>query len=226
MRDYPPQSELKAVLKAVCSKNSFSLEELLSSSSALASPAQKADCLRVTQVPVRPVGGINRARWWFGIDSDGYIMVVARTPAAKRVWPQTKAGAALPVRLHRWMANVRPGGQTLHSCDDPTCICRAHMSPGTRSTNAADCWRRLRREPRPPSSPIQTPRAQPPPPLPRHDERTATREAIFVVAGFGSPSKLARKLVRRREGESRPPSRMGVLCCLLPLQRSARLGGT
>lgn len=194
---YPPQSELKAVLRALCSLNSFSLQEVLAPSPAPPLPDQRAECCRVTQLPGRPQRGTNRARWYFGFDSDGYILVVARTAASKRLWPQTAAGDALPVRLHRWLAMVEPGADTLHSCDDPCCIRRAHVTGGSRSSNTSDSWRRLRRLPRPPHPLVQTPRSEPPPALPPLDPNIAKREKVFVLAGFSSPSKLARALLRK-----------------------------
>jgi hypothetical protein len=135
------------------------------------------------------------------------------------------AALSLPVRLHRWLARVRPGGNTLHSCDNPCCIKRAHVTAGGRSQNVADSWRRLRRVARPPSFPIQPPRAQPPPPMPSHDARIAAREAVFVMTGFGSPSKLARTQLRKRQGESCPPARLGAHLAASFLVAFACLGG-
>ena len=194
---YPPQSELKSVLKALCPLNNFSLQEVLAPSPAPPAPPEPTVCCRVENLPNLPRGGLNRSRWYFGMDSDGYILVTARTSASKRRWPHTAAGETLPVRLHRWLANVPPGHDTLHSCDTPSCIRRAHVTSGTRSVNVADSWRRLRRLPSSPCTSTQPPRAEPPPPLPSHDARVASREAIFVMTGFGSPSKLARILLRK-----------------------------
>ena len=199
---YPPQSELKAVLKALCPLNNFSLQEVLAPSpapSAPLSPDQCGDCCRVCQLPGRPQRGINRARWYFGFDCDGYILVLARTAAAKRLWPQTAAGDALPVRLHRWLAMVEPGADTLHSCDDPSCIRRAHVTGGSRSSNTSDSWRRLRRLPRPPHPLVQTPRSEPPPALPPHDPNIAKREKVSYWRASRRPASLPARSCEREK---------------------------
>ena len=80
--------------------------------------------------------------WYFGRDRDGYVLVTACSAATMRVWPRDANGSALPVRLHRWILSVPRGGETLHSCDSPSCIQPSHISIGTHSENLRDAWRR------------------------------------------------------------------------------------
>ena len=207
---YPPKAELRRVLKAITDLNHFSLEQVLKPASSPACAAQRADCCIVQHLPVRPPGGASTARYVYGIDSDGYVLVRARSSSARRVWPQTSAGEPLPVRLHRWMLQVRPGVDTLHACDTPGCIARCHLTSGSRSANMADCWRRQRRLPQPSCPAPPTPRLQPPPALPAHDTKVAHRERIFVLAGFSSPTKLARTLLRKKKALARDSPAMGL----------------
>ena len=207
---YPPKGELRPVLKAIADLNAFSLQQVLKPSSLPACAAQPSECCIVKNLPVQPEGGSSRARYVFGIDCDGYVLVRARSSAARRVWPQTKAGEPLPVRVHRWMLQVRPGLDTLHACDHPSCIARAHLTSGSRSANMADSWRRLRRLPQPSCPAPPTPRLQPPPALPAHDSKVAHRERIFVLAGFSSPTKLARTLLRKKEALARDSPAMAL----------------
>jgi hypothetical protein len=206
-RQYPPPAELKAVLRAICSLNSFTLDQVLA---APVASAPCSECCTVQELPTRPLRGPSRARWYFGSDRDGYIMVRARSASAARLWPTASTGEALPVRLHRWLANVGPYGETMHACDNPRCIRCSHVTEGTRAANVRDTWSRLRRVHAPSIPPRSTPRSEPPPPLPSHDPNIASREAIFVMTGFSSPTKLARALTRKKQGMTSPSSR-GVL---------------
>ena len=88
---------------------------------------------RFTQFVRRDPGGC----WlWTGAkDRDGYGVIAdgGRTLAAHRVSYELH-NRALP-----------PGSLVMHSCDTPACVNPAHLSVGTKRTNALDMTRKGRR---------------------------------------------------------------------------------
>lgn len=195
-RRYPPAGMLKSVLQALCEVNSFSVQEVIKTNLEQGQTLGEArSCCLIQCLPKQPPDGHRRRMWYFGRDRDGYVLVTACSAATMRVWPRDANGSALPVRLHRWILSVPRGGETLHSCDTPSCIQPSHISIGTHSENLRDAWRRgCRRRRRVPPSPTTTVQArlEPAPPLPTLGPKRAARESVFVLAGYGSPSKLAR----------------------------------
>jgi hypothetical protein len=84
-------------------------------------------------VPARPPG---RCWLWAGCkDRDGYGVIsdVGRTLGAHRV----------SYEMHH--RPLPPGSVVMHSCDTPACVNPAHLSLGTKRTNAADMTNKGRR---------------------------------------------------------------------------------
>ena len=73
--------------------------------------------------------------WTGALDRDGYGVIAdgGRTLAAHRV----------SYELHR--RPLPPGSLVMHSCDTPSCVNPAHLSVGTKRTNALDMTRKGRR---------------------------------------------------------------------------------
>ena len=84
-------------------------------------------------MPSRPAGGC----WiWQGAkDRDGYGVIAdgGRTHAAHRVG------------FELFKRPLPPGSLLMHSCDTPSCVNPAHLSIGTKRTNAADMTAKGRR---------------------------------------------------------------------------------
>ena len=191
---YPPVGERTQAIAAIAALNTFSAAQVEGSKSA--APLGDEDCCLVTHLPRRPQGRTNNARLYFGMDGDGYVYVTARSRAAQRVWPATKNGLPLPVRLVRWMLNAGSKQVARHICDNPSCIRRSHIILGTASNNVSDSWNRTRRTVAPPLPPPATPRAAPAPLLPPPPAQCRANDTRFCVAGYHSPGKLARKRAR------------------------------
>ena len=199
MAQYPPPALLaQAVdLVAAVQANGFSAADALSAADdAAADDALVGECCEVLELPRQPRRGraaASRSRnaFYFGRDADGYILI---TPVDSADWPLCAAGRPLPVRLHRWVAGVEAGALALHKCDNPSCIRRSHLARGTAGGNLFDAHARQRRAARWAAAPSRgrtvTPAPEPPPR--RLDEPAERREAIFCMAGWTSPSKLAR----------------------------------
>jgi hypothetical protein len=197
-RRYPPVSERRRVIGELASLHTFTAAQVMGSKGA--APLNDDDCCGLTHIPHRPQGGrVNRARHYFGIDEDGYVIVIACSHAAQLLWPTTKDGQPLPVRVHRWMLNAGVDQVVRHTCDNPSCIRLLHIRLGTAGDNVADSWRRTRRASVPNHHPTPrqaTPRVAPAPSLPAAPASCQEADTLFCMTGFQSPGKLARKRAR------------------------------
>lgn len=84
--------------------------------------------------------------WTGGTDPDGYGIFSETAPPGS-------ARATLSTRAHRYawaLANgpVPSGKLLMHSCDTPTCVNPAHLSPGTPLENNRDAFAKGRRRAR------------------------------------------------------------------------------
>ncbi len=125
-------------------------------------------------VPVRVIG---RCWLWTGAtDRDGYGVIAdgSKTLAAHRV----------SFELHH--RQLPPRSLIMHSCDTPACVNPAHLSIGTKRSNAADMTRKGRRSSKLNRTKALEIRA-------RHEEGVATLAVEFGVSESTIRSVLAGK---------------------------------
>jgi hypothetical protein len=163
-------------------------------------------CWKVSQLPT---GDDESGEFYFGRDCKGYVNLMPRSPLTE--WPRVKGNRPRPLRLTRWIMRAPPGVNVLHACDQPACVRAAHLRFGSQAENLRDAIERGRRRlGGSPTSSVQASRR----PTRRHDELTPAtafpcvddaRERAFCVAGFASPTKVARKLARGRAQRALAP---------------------
>ena len=127
-------------------------------------------------VPSRPPG---RCWLWSGAkDRDGYGVIAdgKRTLGAHRV----------SYEMHH--RPLPPGAVVMHSCDTPTCVNPAHLSVGTKRSNAADMTRKGRR-----SSKLTREQA-----LAIRDRALAGERTAVLAAAFGVSDSTVRAVVSGR----------------------------
>jgi len=178
---YPPAARLRRCVTALAQANDFKVD------TASRTPASQrarvlVPCCLVQQTPAHGVAD----DYYVGIDSDGYPIV-----------SDVLGGA--PIRVSRWLLRAKPGEVAAHSCDRPACVARAHLRACPQRENLADAIAKGRRRRKPPASPVRGGRASVAHTRPARSNvprRADPRDAVFCVAGFNSPSKMARKLMR------------------------------
>ena len=199
--EYPPDAlaDLAVGILARQEGNNFDLQVALSEApSSTRGVCAAQGCTIVQQLPGAPLAPDNP--FYFGMDAHGYIMVSPRL--GKAAWPATRSGRPKPIRLTRWLVRAPPGAVVRHTCDCPSCIRVSHLVPSAQAANLADSVRRGRRRARlgGRSAPTRTLRSSgPAPATPMAAEGNAAqraREARFRLTGFGSPSKIARRVAR------------------------------
>ena len=195
---YPSAAEQRRIIAGICRVNSFSEDQVFGR---VEMPPD--ECCSVEHLPRANA----KARYYFGMDRKGYVLVSPRSRAAIRLWPSKETAEAVPARVARMLAATPAGQQARHTCDDPSCIRRMHVVPGSASDNLRDAYRRNRRNIRPPSPPPTrpTPRALPAPRLPPPPPECRSNDLLFCVTGYHSPGKLARK--RARIADASPSGR-------------------
>ena len=216
---YPPDIwlDLAVQLLAELPGNAFTPQQVMGSSGVHA---------RTRHPPCCVVGELPRATppLYFGREAEGYVVVSPTMPIEG--WPTSSDGTFLPVRLARWMVHVGHGLVARHTCDTPSCIARAHLVPGTHSENVRDCIvrRRRRSDASPLPSRTQRPRldrsqssgpAASPATCGGGRSVDASKDVLFPMTGFLSPSKKARKM-HRRHPYARTP-RAARLAARIPL---------
>lgn len=205
---YPSRRLLHEVVETLsqCPGNEFTACDVLT-----ARRGRDSHCCIVNELPPSEGRPSATEAVYFGRDSDGYIVVVARSPT--RGWPLTATEQPCPVRLGRWIVAAATGEVARHTCDTPGCIARAHLIRGTQGQNLDDALKRKRRV-----RVVRTARSNPmgrhandapsltPAPRP---QRTAAVDAdeLFCVTGFYSPSKKARKQSREPVARERCAAR-------------------
>jgi hypothetical protein len=199
---YPPAHvALRAVqILARLPGNDFTLPTPTPTSDSCA-PARSQElgsCWKVSQLPTCDDGS---NEFYFGQNSDGYIIVTPRNPVSE--WPKVKGGRPMPMRLTRWLMRAPPGMKVLHACDEPACVRAAHLRVGSQAENLRDALERGRRRSGSPASSSQGEKRAArllgePPPSPAFPSLEDPREQVFCVAGFASPAKAARKQSRGR----------------------------
>ena len=152
------------------------------------------ECCEVKAIPSqRGKEGV----WYFGIEQEGYVLVRPRTHQSW--WPRhTSEGTPLPIRVARLQLQPERDLLTLHHCDNPSCLSRAHLYAGSPSDNLNDAYKRGRRNTRKttgvakarPSTPLACRAA----PTRAAALSTCTVELnrAFPLAGWHSPSRAAR----------------------------------
>ena len=216
---YPPRIWLELAIQLLAEQpgNDFSPLDVLDLNTGVCT--RRAPCCHVRETST------GSPSLYFGREEKGYVVV---SPAmAIEGWPTSDGGRLLPIRLARWILGAGDWQVARHTCDNPSCIARAHLVSGAQSENLADAIARGRRQ-----STVATTRtrtrtrdasADPPrmaaavPSSSSGEERSvdASKDARFPMAGFLSPSKKARKM-RRQHPYARPP-RAARLAARIPL---------
>ena len=202
---FPPDEDLSKVLEAVCALNGFEPANVLKNCRGGARlNAARWPCCVVEELPAQPRHrDAPRNPFTFGQEADGYVLVRAERP--RTGWPLSKRGQPLPIRLHRWVSKTRPDLFATHACDDPRCIAASHICPATVAENNKDTAKRKRRRIRQPArqkaaAQQQAERRAPAPTLTPGTPRVASRERVFCLAGYSSPTRLARRLTLSPQG--------------------------
>ena len=214
---YPPSPLRTAALRLIADQGAheWSAEDALQELSPAS--AQAARCCLVRVLPHQPVErGAPGNELTYGQQSEGYVIVKPRRCSAE--WPTLSTGEPRPIKLHRWLVGAQEGEIVMHSCDEPTCVRRAHLSRGSASANLADAHRRgRRRQARSRLSPSSASAA-----------RAASKQQLAVIAsnhlsaaqarregefitGFASPTKRARAAARAaQEAAAQTPIAIGL----------------
>ena len=141
-QDYPPWSDLAAVMAALGELNGFDACTALRRPRAGCARGARWPCCLVKEIPRQQQGRGARSPFIFGIEKRGYVLV--RAQVRRPGWPQCRDGP-LPVWLHRWVVSAPPLLFATHACDDPRCVAAAHIAPATCASNNDDTAKRQRR---------------------------------------------------------------------------------
>ena len=139
---YPASPLLLTALRTLQSNpaNAFTVQDVLCPTSA------EEPCCIVNSTcdliePAAPADTDAGRTFYFGQDSDAYTIYRLTRAAACQL-----GRSSLPERLHRWVARAGDHEIVRHTCNNPQCVKRAHLSAAVGSaSNVRDSWRKGRR---------------------------------------------------------------------------------